>query len=288
LVRYAKPMSLDEALDHLAQDTWRVFAGGTDVYPSSGARPIRENVLDINGLSELRGAAEMPDHLVIGARTTWTDIVRADLPPCFRCLQEAAREVGSVQIQNMGTIAGNLCNASPAADGVPPLLVLDADVELRSVEGVRHVALGDFILGNRKIARHPNELVTAIRIPRKAMTGASKFHKLGSRRYLVISIAMTAARIAVDDKGLVVEAGIAVGSCSAVAKRLRDVEAALVGQMADATLCRRFDEAQLADLQPIDDVRASAEYRKAAALQIVRRTVDALVRLLPTARECAA
>ena len=109
---------------------WRILAGGTDFYPALGAKPLRENVLDINGLAELRGIAETPAHIVIGARTTWTDIVRAPLPPAFDALKQAAREVGSVQIQNAGTVAGNICNASPAADGVPALLVLDAEVEL--------------------------------------------------------------------------------------------------------------------------------------------------------------
>ena len=134
----------------LGEGAWRILAGGTDFYPALGARPLTENVLDINGLSELRGIAETPTHYVIGARTSWTDIVRAPLPPSFDALKQAAREVGSVQIQNAGTVAGNICNASPAADGVPALLVLDAEVELACSGGKRHEPLESFVRGNRR------------------------------------------------------------------------------------------------------------------------------------------
>ncbi|MBU2193529.1 MAG: FAD binding domain-containing protein, partial [Alphaproteobacteria bacterium] len=131
--RYAKPTSLDEALTLLGDASWRMLAGGTDFYPAQGTRPLTENILDLNGLDALRGIADTASHVVIGARTTWSELLRHPLPPAFDALKQAAREVGSVQIQNMASIAGNLCNASPAADGVPPLIVLDAEVELRSI-----------------------------------------------------------------------------------------------------------------------------------------------------------
>src|SRR6185312_12387938 len=107
-------------------------------------------VVDLSALATLRGIRFERDHIRIGGRTTWTDIIRADLPPAFAGLQAAAREVGSVQIQNSGTIAGNLCNASPAADGVPPLVAFDAEVELISQRGTRRLPLAQFITGNRR------------------------------------------------------------------------------------------------------------------------------------------
>ena len=192
-MRYAKPKSIDEALALLSGDRWRLLAGGTDFYPAQGSRPLSDNVLDINGIGELRHITRSDDGLVLGARATWSDVIAHDLPPAFDALKLAAREVGSVQIQNTGTVAGNLCNASPAADGVPPLLTLDAAVELRSQTGARTIPLGEFILGNRKTAREAHELVAAIHIPGPALSGASHFVKLGARRYLVISIAMAAA-----------------------------------------------------------------------------------------------
>lgn len=272
MIRYAKPTDLDDALTLLGETQWRVLAGGTDFYPALGSKPLRENVLDINALAELCGIDETASHVVIGARTTWTDIVKADLPPAFDALKQAAREVGSVQIQNTATVAGNLCNASPAADGVPPLLVLDADVELRSLGGTRYLPLGNFILGNRRTALVAGEMVTAIRLPKISTAGVSNFQKLGARRYLVISIAMAAARIEIEE-GVIRNAAIAVGSCSAVARRLGHVEAALRGLPVGPQLARAIDGADFSELAPIDDVRGTAEYRREAAREIVSRAV---------------
>ena len=272
MIRYAKPTMVDEALALLGDGAWRILAGGTDFYPAQGTRPFRDDILDINGLAELRGVAETDSHFVIGARTTWTDIVRCPLPPAFDALKQAAREVGSVQIQNVASIAGNLCNASPAADGVPGLLVLDADIELRSAKTTRHIPLQEFILGNRRTALQPGEMVTAIRVPKPAATGTSAFVKLGARRYLVISIAMVAARLVIDH-GTVTAAAVAVGSCSAVARRLVAVEAALQGLPADHRLANAVHSAPMEELSPIADVRGSAEYRLDAVREIVARAV---------------
>lgn len=272
MIRYAKPTTVDEALALLGDGAWRILAGGTDFYPAQGTKPFRDDVLDINGLAALRGIAETDEHFIIGARTTWTDIIRHPLPAAFDALKQAAREVGSVQIQNVASIAGNLCNASPAADGVPGLLVLDADVELRSARTTRHIPLQEFILGNRRTALRPGEIVTAIRVPKPVATGTSVFVKLGARRYLVISIAMVAARLVVQN-GIVREAAVAVGSCSAVAKRLAGVEAALQGLPADHRLADAVQSAPMAELSPIADVRGSAEYRLDAVREIVARAV---------------
>jgi CO/xanthine dehydrogenase FAD-binding subunit len=274
VIRYAKPRTTDEALALLGEARWRILAGGTDFYPALGNKPLSENVLDINGLAELRGVSETASHITIGARTTWTELIRHPLPPAFDALKQAAREVGSVQIQNMASVAGNLCNASPAADGVPALLVLDAEVELASLSGKRALALGDFVLGNRKTALRPGEIVTAIRVPKASVAGVSAFEKLGARRYLVISIAMAAARVVVGDDGAVERAAVAVGSCSAVAQRLRGLEAALVGLKAGGEIADAVQAAGLQELAPIDDVRGSADYRRAAAREIVLRALS--------------
>ncbi len=272
---YAQPTSLDEAVSLLAGGGWTVLAGGTDVYPALGEDPVTQPLLDVSRIEALRGIHLTPDGAIrIGALATWTDIVRADLPAAFDALKQAAREVGSVQIQNRATLAGNLCNASPAADGMPPLLVLDAQVELNRANGKRLVPLKDFIQGNRQTVRADTELVTAIHIPASALDGQSAFFKLGSRRYLVISIAMIAARLAVDENGLVTDAAVAVGACSAVAQRLPKLEAALKGQPAEAA-ARIATPEHLDVLSPIDDVRAPAAYRLDAALEGVRRVLAA-------------
>ncbi len=273
MTRYAKPTSVEDALALLSQGEWRMLAGGTDFYPAQGNRPISGNVLDLNGLAELRGISETETHIAVGARTTWTDIARARLPVAFDGLRAAAREVGSVQVQNVGTIAGNLCNASPAADGVPPLLTLDADVELGSLRGTRYLPLQAFVLGNRRTARAPDELVTAIRIPRAATRGTSAFIKLGARRYLVISIAMAAARLETDN-GRIVAVAVAVGSCSEVAQRLVSLEHALLG-VDESAIAEVIAANPFAELAPIDDVRGSAAYRVEAAREVVLRALRA-------------
>ncbi len=271
--RYAKPTSVDEALALLGSGPWRILAGGTDVYPALGARPNREAILDIGSLTALRGIAREGTLWRIGAATTWSQVVQAALPPAFAALTAAAREVGSVQIQNTATVAGNLCNASPAADGVPPLLVLDAEVELRSVRGQRRVPLADFILGNRRTMRAVDELATAVLVPEAAIRGRSAFVKLGARRYLVISIAMAAARVDIDADGRIATAAIAVGACSAVAQRLRALESSLIG-LRPASVRDVLAMADLSALAPIDDVRATASYRLEAAREIVARAIE--------------
>lgn len=286
MIRYAKPTTVDDALALLGEGQWRILAGGTDFYPAQGSKPFRDNVLDINGLAALRGIAEAENHWLVGARTTWTDLVRHPLPAAFDALKQAAREVGSVQIQNVASIAGNLCNASPAADGVPPLLVLDAEVELRSSVATRHLPLAEFILGNRRTALQPGEMVTAIRIPKPATAGSSAFVKLGARRYLVISIAMAAARLAIED-GIVRNAVVAVGSCSVVARRLAGVEAALRGRPVGPALATAIQSAPMDELSPIGDVRGSAEYRLDAAREIVVRAVLGAMGAIPGERAAA-
>ncbi len=274
---YARPTTLDQALGLLAAGESRILAGGTDVFPALGSRPLSGPILDLSRLTTIRGIAHADGLYRIGGATTWSDLIAADLPQGFAGLKAAAREVGSVQIQNRGTLAGNICNASPAADGVPPLLALDAAVELQSAAGLRVLPLGAFITGNRKTQRRPDELVTAILVPEALAEGRSSFLKLGARRYLVISIAMIAVTIVVGDGGTVAAARVAVGACSAVAQRLPALEAALTGRPFAAGLGDAVRAEHLAALTPIDDLRAGADYRRAAALVLVRRALEACV-----------
>jgi CO/xanthine dehydrogenase FAD-binding subunit len=266
---YLAPDSLDEALTALAGGA-RVLAGGTDLYPQAGMR-LGFPVVDLAGLPELVGITHTPTGLRIGACTSWSVLVEADLPPACHALQQAGKEVGGRQIQNVGTLGGNLCNASPAADGIPPLLVLNAEVELASTAGSRRMGLANFVQGPRRTALLPGEVLTAIHLPNAALAGRSSFLKLGARAYLVISIAMVAARVVVSG-GQIVDAAVAVGSCGPVARRLPLVEAALLGPADHAT--GRIEAADVsAAISPIDDIRATADYRSRAATELVRRAV---------------
>lgn len=278
---FLQPASLNAAIDLLARQGGKLLAGGTDFFPALGQAAITSPVIDISRLPELRGITVAGDMIRLGAAATWSEIVAAPLPSGFDALKAAAREIGSIQIQNRGTIGGNLCNASPAADSVPPLLVLDARVELASPRGRREIPLADFIRGYRQTALAPDEIVTAILVPKENGDLTSLFAKLGARRYLVISIAMITIALRRAANGGIAEARVAIGSCSAVAMRLPELEAALLGAASAKDIAARVQPDHLARLTPIDDVRATARYRQDAALILIRRAVQACFDLTP-------
>ena len=267
---YHRPTTTEEALEILSQESCIPLAGGTDFYPAHVGKPLNKNVLDLTGVQSLRRIEERREDFQLGALTTWTDVMNADLPEAFRGLQQASRLIGGVQTQNAGTLCGNICNASPAADSVPNLMALDAAVELRSVSGTRRLALQEFILGNRKTARAENELVTALVIPRPSSKALGAFEKLGARKYLVISIAMVGvvAEWTMDQK--VTQISIVVGACSEKAIRLERLEDHCMGKKMDEI---QISPDQLEELSPIDDIRAKAGYRMEVVSELIQRAI---------------
>lgn len=264
-------LSLDHALEQLSRSAMPILAGGTDFYPALRDAPAPDHLLDVTRIEGLRGIRKTSSGWCLGAATSWSDVIREPLPAVFNGLKAAAREVGSVQIQNAATLGGNLCNASPAADGVPPLLALNATVELASIRGTRLLPLQDFILGPRRTACLEDELLIAVHVPDTHDTAWSEFVKLGARRYLVISIVMASIVLVPDAKGRLEDVRIAVGACSAVAQRLRRLESVLQGQPLHADLQSRVSPALFSELAPIDDVRGSADYRLLVVQQLLRR-----------------
>ena len=271
---YLRPKTLEEAVHVLAQKGGNILSGGTDFFPALGDMPITGNVIDISSIGSMKGIISTAREHRIGGLTTWSDIVASSLPCSFDALKMAAREIGGIQIQNRGTVAGNLCNASPAADGVPPLLVLDAEVELVSTIESRRVPLSKFIVGNRKTLRRPHEILAAVIVPRTIEDAKSVFLKLGTRRYLVISIAMVAVALKTSASGRIADARVAIGACSAIAQRLPDLERDLVGAPARIGVGGLVRREHLSPLAPIDDVRATANYRMDAALTLISRALD--------------
>ncbi len=254
-----------------------MMAGGTDHYPARAIHEPDEDIVDLSALPGLQtitraDRADEGPAWRIPALATWTDVIEAPLPPLFDGLKQAAAQIGGWQIQNAGTVVGNVCNASPAADGIPALLALDSLVELSSLRGVRTLGLADFVLGPRSTARRPDEMVTALIVPDRPAN--SRFLKLGGRRYLVISISMVAVTLQTDPAGCVTHAAVAVGACGPVATRLPALEAALLGRRPDRV---RLDPDHLAALTPIDDLRAPAVYRLQATLELLRRAVMPLL-----------
>jgi CO/xanthine dehydrogenase FAD-binding subunit len=269
--RYERPPKLENALEIIAGGEYTILAGGTDFYPARANQAITEDVLDLTAIDGLRGIKEEDDHWRLGSLVTWSELVSMKLPPCFDGYKKAAREVGGFQIQNAGTLAGNLCNASPAADGTPNLVALDASVELSTRHGARRVPVREFVVGNRATLRREDEIVTAILVPKPRSAARSTFLKLGTRRYLVISIVMVAAVIEETD-GRVDAARLAVGSCSAVPQRLGELESALSGTPV-RELSSIVNPEHFSTLAPIDDVRGTADYRKDAAFELTRRAL---------------
>ena len=274
---YLRPHLLEDALQWLATERPLVMAGCTDIYPTTQSPSLDGPLLDITALDSLRGITRENGWRRFGAATTWDDVLQADLPPAYRMLKQAAREIGAVQIQVSGTIGGNLCTASPAADSVPCLMALDAEIELASVNGSRRLPLAAFLTGPRQTALRPDELLVAIHVPDHAEAGLSGFAKLGARRYLVISIAMVAVRLVVAE-GRIDRAAVSIGSCAPVALRHDRLESLIAGcRLDDIDKLGAAAMPLIADsLAPIDDIRASAGYRRRAAAELAWRIIGSL------------
>jgi len=200
--------------------------------------------------------------------TTWTDIVHhADVPDALR---ECARTVGALQIQNRGTVGGNIVNASPAGDSLPLWLALDAQFEVASISGRRRVAAADFWKGYRTVDLAPDELLVAVHIDSQP-NDHLHYRKVGTRLAQAISKVVLGGRIRVAD-GVVTEARIALGSVAPVPLRLASVEAALVGKPIDPAAA----DLVVTDIAPIDDIRSTATYRNRVATRIVRSWLESL------------
>ncbi|WP_203072989.1 FAD binding domain-containing protein [Falsiroseomonas ponticola] len=273
MTRYHRPATLTEALAIRSGEDVAILAGATDIYPAAANRrawgdPTHKDVLDITAIPGLRGIEEGPHGWRLGCLVTWSDIWRAGLPKQFDGLRQAARQVGGQQVQNRGTILGNLVTASPAGDGIPNLLALNAHVEVAGREGTRMLPVADFLTGYRATALAADEIAVGLHVP-KLPRAVSGFRKLGARHYLVISIAMVAAVIDIDENGRILMARLAIGACSATAQRLPGLEAELRGS--SLYHADKVPEARHLDhLSPIDDIRATGAYRRDAALRLLR------------------
>lgn len=251
--------TLDEALAEIARHPRRVLCGGTDVY-ADPSRPVAASTwLDIGRVASLRDIARVDGQLRIGAAVTWEAIERSPLTPGL--LREAAGQVGSRQIRVQGTLGGNLCHASPIADGVPPLLALEAQVELASLAGVRRLRLDQFLLGRRHTALRPDELLSAVLIPTPAPHERGAFIKLANRDGTALATVSAALCLRWNENGVVARAAIAIGGASDVPVRLRGLEASLEG-VRPADLTRLIRDTPMPELSPIDDHRGSAALRR--------------------------
>ena len=267
------PRRLFEAYELLAAGATRPIAGGTDVMVAITGElgPLPERMLDLSRLEELRGISLEQGALLLGARTTYTEIRRSTL--CrehLAALVEAAATIGAAQIQNRGTIGGNLANASPAGDTLPVLLAADAAILVGGQRGEREIAVADFFVDYRKTALAPDELILQVRIP--VPRGRSlRFRKVGTRRAQAISKVVMA--LAWHDLGSAgwKDVRVALGSVAATPIRASATEAVLEGASPTPEVADRAAETLAGELQPIDDVRSTAEYRRAVSARILHR-----------------
>lgn len=276
---YEKPTSVEEASRALlASSDSLALSGGTDLAVAiRHGRSSPSVLVDLKGIPDLAPSISSDGNsLRITANTVMSDLerdqgVRETLPG----LVEAAEVVGSVQIRNRATLAGNLCNASPAADTPPVLMALNATVEVRGPEGDKLLSVDDFLRGYRETALLPGEVVTAVMIPVSDRVSGSAFLKLGVRRAMEISIVCVGAVIELDGGGRVVSAGIGLGSVAATTIRARSAEAVLEGADPTDDVFAHAGELAAQDCSPIDDLRASGDYRRAMVPVIVRRALAA-------------
>lgn len=269
------PRTLPEALEMLAERAPDVMpiAGGTNVIPDlRGGRYRPACLVNVADLPELRGIRREDGFLVIGGGVTIAEVIEDPLVAQFApVLQEAAKVLASPLVRNRATVAGNLANASPAADMAPPLLALDAEVELASREGVRRVPLKDFFVHVRRTVRQPHELITAIRIPLPPENSRARFFKVALRKADAIAVVNGAVRLDLADNGLCRVARVALGAVAPTPIRAHEAERALEGQPLTPEVIAEAARLAAEATRTIDDIRGSAAYRRVVTEVLVRR-----------------
>ena len=275
------PGSLDGVLAALASGTVTPIAGGTEIMVALGAgRLAPKKFVSLQDLSELRFIdSSAASTLRLGSGTTFTDIRRSlYIADEFPLLAQTASWTGSIANQNRGTLGGNIANASPAADTPPALLAYDAELELISTRGTRIVRYADFHLGYKRTALAPDELILAIRLPRRFTGHTHWVRKVGSRNAQAISKVALAAVGRVED-GMFVEIALGAASLLDRPSRLPATEAALMGRdPRDPATLAKARQALAGEVAPIDDIRSTARYRTAVAANLLEEFLDSYTR----------
>ncbi|NUO79175.1 xanthine dehydrogenase family protein subunit M [candidate division KSB1 bacterium] len=275
------PRTLHEAYELLQkqQGHIKILAGGTDLMVTLNARvEVHPAYLNIWPLRELRGISEVGNVIRIGALTTYTQIIRASLVQQHaRILIEAAKSVGAAQIQNRGTMGGNIVNASPAGDTLPVLAVLEAELEIGSVRGIRKIPFSQFYTGYRKTVLAAEELLLAVHVPKPHANDWQYFRKVGTRQAQAISKVVLALFARVDAAKRIEAMRIAYGSVAPTVMRTSQTESLLNGQVLSEVLIQQAQQQVMREVQPISDVRSTAEYRRLISGNILARSLYELL-----------
>lgn len=265
--QYIKPYSLEEAFEVLSKEAESiVYAGGTDILVRYRAgRCTSKTVIDVKSIIELQGITENGDQISIGATSTFSELYENELiQKAVPALAQAAKMVGSGQIQRKATIGGNICNASPAADGLTAIWALEAKVLLISSSGSRIIPLTEFVVGPGKTTIRENEILCRIFIPKRMWTH-QEFFKVGRRNALAISVVNGCVSVCRDDNNKITDAAISIGACGPTPIRAYSSEKHIIGKTLSKKWIREMETITKAEVAPISDLRASAEYRRYAA-----------------------
>jgi len=261
-------------------DRLRIVAGGTDlvVGARSGKAPLPERLIAIHRLTELSGLdADAGGGLRIGALTTHGDLEASPLvTQTWTALSDASALVGSPATRHVGTVGGNVCNASPAMELGSPLLIFEAGVELASAGGIRRVPFSSFVTGPGRTSAQPGELMTAVVLPPLPGPGrvGSAYIRLEYRQAMEIAIVGVATLVRLDDADRCIDVRVGLTAVAATCVRASETEEMLTGKAIDTALLERAARAAAGSARPIDDVRASADYRRAMVPVLVRRALS--------------
>ncbi|HTC62710.1 MAG TPA: xanthine dehydrogenase family protein subunit M [Candidatus Saccharimonadales bacterium] len=275
------PGSFSEALALLAREpgVWQPFAGGTDLMVLLEAGKLsHKRFFSVARFNDLRGIEMSTDYLTLGALTTYTEVQRHEtLQKEFSLLCAAAKETGSIATQNRGTLGGNIMNASPAADTPPALLVYDAEIELVSVRGIRWLPYHGFHTGYKKTRIAPDELLRAIKIPRRAKRWRQYYRKVGTRKAQAISKVCFAGAAFVEN-GAIQDVRIALGSVAPIVQRAVKTEDVLRGNKLTPAMIASAKEILVREIVPIDDIRSTAQYRLRVAQNLLEEFLSELTK----------
>lgn len=278
------PANLQHLTTLLQSPGRKLIAGGTDLIPS-----LRQDhyspaqIIDISRLRELRYIREQNRTVHIGALTSFRDIQNSRiLNETAPALVQAAGQIGSPMIRSRGTLGGNLANASPAADSLPPLLILDASVTLSNQKGRRTQTLDEFLLNPGKTDIHPDEILTDIFFEKPPANCAASFVKIGPRRGMTIAIVNAAALVGLDRDGRINQARLSIGAVAPTAIRCRRTEQELIGKQPSERLWESVSSLVNEEISPIDDIRGSAQYRRRVAFILIKRALNTAIQALQT------
>jgi carbon-monoxide dehydrogenase medium subunit len=273
--QYYSPESLDEALSLLAElENATPVIGGTDLMIAMrNGVSVPSHVVDLNEITELNYVKEEEGIIRIGATATHSQVANSPLVAGIHSLVDSVSRIGSPQIRNRGTITGNICNASPAADSAPPLLVHMAEVEIQSLDGKRVIPIADLFAGPKINSLEPGELLIEIRIPVPPAGSASSFKRIGRRKAFTLSVVSAAAYIQMEGETCT-DAKVAFGSVAVTPIRVPEAENLLTGSKLDEEIINAASKAVYEAVKPITDVRGTAEYRKDMCPVLMRRAID--------------